>query len=170
MVTEFTALYREHAPGLRRFALFLCGNAAQADDIVAETFTRCWSARSRVELGTVKGYLYTIARNLFLQDRRRARTSELVEDVHFDARPGPEAEAIARAELADALGALQQLPEIDRAALLLHAEAGLPYQEIAASLGISAVAARTKVHRARLKLAAARGGNPTAPPKPETPR
>jgi RNA polymerase sigma-70 factor (ECF subfamily) len=52
--------------------------------------------------------------------------------------------------------ALRQLPEVDRAALLMRAEDGLPYEEIAAALGLSVAAARVKVHRARLKLAAAR--------------
>ncbi len=47
---------------------------------------------------------------------------------------------------------LQTLPEVDRAALLMHSQEDLPYTEIAAALGISVAAARVKVHRARLKL------------------
>ena len=59
------------------------------------------------------------------------------------------------------LAALQTLPEIDRAAVLLRAEEGMSYEEVAAALGISPVAARVKVHRARLKLAEAlRAGGP----------
>jgi RNA polymerase sigma-70 factor (ECF subfamily) len=53
------------------------------------------------------------------------------------------------------MAALQTLPEIDRAAVLLRAEEGMSYDEVAAALGISPVAARVKVHRARLKLAKA---------------
>jgi RNA polymerase sigma-70 factor (ECF subfamily) len=48
------------------------------------------------------------------------------------------------------------LPEIDRAALLMRANDGLAYEEIARALGISLAAAKVKVHRARLRLAAAR--------------
>ena len=62
----------------------------------------------------------------------------------------------AKAELQVVLEALQTLPEIDRAALLMRAEDGMPYEEIASALGVSPVAARVKVHRARLKLAKAR--------------
>ena len=51
------------------------------------------------------------------------------------------------------LAALARLPEIDRAAVLMRADEGVPYEEIAAALGISTVAAKVKVHRARLKLA-----------------
>jgi RNA polymerase sigma-70 factor, ECF subfamily len=59
-------------------------------------------------------------------------------------------------ELQFVLATLQTLPEVDRAAVLLRAEEGMSYTEIAAALGISPIAARVKVHRARLKLAAAR--------------
>jgi RNA polymerase sigma-70 factor (ECF subfamily) len=170
MVTEFTALYRDHARDLHRFALFLCGEPALADDIVAETFVRVWSARERVDFATVRGYLFTIARNLFLHERRRKRPVALDDNVHVDPRPSPETEAIARAELSTVLVVLQRLPEIDRAALLLHVEGGLPYREIAAALGITEIAARAKVHRARLKLSAARGESRTAPSEPENRR
>ena len=72
-----------------------------------------------------------------------------------DAGPGPERRAHAQLELQTVLAALQTLPEIDRAAVLLRAEEGMLYDEVAAALGISPVAARVKVHRARLKLAEA---------------
>jgi RNA polymerase sigma-70 factor (ECF subfamily) len=48
--------------------------------------------------------------------------------------------------------ALQTLPEIDRAALLLHAQDGLPYAAVAAALGLSIPAVKVRVHRARMKL------------------
>jgi RNA polymerase sigma-70 factor (ECF subfamily) len=47
---------------------------------------------------------------------------------------------------------LQQLPEIDRTALLMHAMEGMPYAEIAQSLGISLPAVKMKIHRSRLTL------------------
>ena len=48
--------------------------------------------------------------------------------------------------------ALQQLPEIDRAALLMHAQEGLSHAEIAVALGLSVAAVKVKIHRARIKL------------------
>ena len=51
--------------------------------------------------------------------------------------------------------ALDALPEADRSAVLMRANGGLPYEEIAAVLRISVAAAKVKVHRARLKLAEA---------------
>jgi RNA polymerase sigma-70 factor (ECF subfamily) len=56
------------------------------------------------------------------------------------------------AEVRAVLAALQQLSEMDRTVLLMRALDELPYEEIAATLGISVAAAKVKVHRARLKL------------------
>jgi RNA polymerase sigma-70 factor (ECF subfamily) len=169
---DFAGLYREHARELHRFALFLGGDAALADDLVAETFVRLWSARERLDLSTVRGYLYTIARNLFLHDRRRRRTAapaggrgpaEGVLDALPDRRPDPERSALDRDELRATLEALQELPELDRAAILLRADGELGYEEIGAALGLSAGAARVKVHRARQRLAAARARREPTP-------
>ena len=154
-MVDFSELYRTHAGDVHRFALFLSGDAALADDIVSETFIRLWHARSRVDLTTVKAYLLTIARNLFLAERRHDRRMTTLDGRALDNRPGPERRAHSHIELQAALAALQTLPEIDRSAVLLRAEEGLSYEEIAAALGISAGAARVKVHRARLKLAQA---------------
>lgn len=158
MATEldFARLYRDHAEDVRRFALYLSGDPDAASDIVSETFVRVWGARERVEIRSVRGYLLAIARNLYLagqrRDRRRAPLPETIRD------PGPHADEIraARGELERVLRQLQELPEIDRAALLLRATEELPYEEIAAVLGISPVVARVKVHRARARLSAAR--------------
>ena len=152
---DFSELYRTHAGDVHRFVLFLSGDPALADDILSETFIRLWHARDRVDLTTVKSYLLAIARNLFLADRRLARRMTTLDERTQDARPDPERRAHAHFELQTVLAALQTLPEIDRAAVLLRAEEGMSYDEVAAALGISPVAARVKVHRARLKLAEA---------------
>lgn len=155
-VIDFSQLYEAHARHVHRFVVFLSGNPAMADDIVSETFIRVWHARARLDLATVRAYLLTIARNLFLEElRRTARLAALDADV-VDAGPGPERRAAAERELQAVLSALQRLPEVDRAAVLLRADEGLSYEDIAAALGISPAAARVKVHRARLKLAEVR--------------
>jgi RNA polymerase sigma-70 factor, ECF subfamily len=161
-LTTFSELYQAHSRDVYRFALFLSGDPDGAEDIASETFIRLWHARERVDLSTVKAYLLAIARNLFLEQRRRAvRRADLV-DAHADPRPGPEAVAASRDELRAVLAELQTLPEIDRAAVLLRAEEGLSYDDIGAVLGITPATARVKVHRARTKLSRARGPS-TAP-------
>ena len=121
-VVEFSELYRAHASDVHRFALFLSGHPALADDIVSETFIRLWHARRRVDLTTVKGYLLAIARNLFLAERRHVRRMTTLDDRARDDGPGPERRTHSQIELHVVLAALQTLPEIDRSAVLLRAE------------------------------------------------
>jgi len=64
----------------------------------------------------------------------------------------PAADPLAAVELERVLAALAQLPELDREVLALRAEAGLWFNEIAAITGLSAEAARVRVHRARKRL------------------
>lgn len=153
---DFPSLYRDHAPDVFRFAFFLSGNRALAEDIVSETFLRVWVARERVEIRTVRAYLLAIARNLYLQGLRRGKRSAVLHDTLPD--PGRRADEAreSRDELERVLLQLQKLPEVDRSALLMRAEENLSYDEIAAALGLSPAAARVRVHRARAKLSAAR--------------
>jgi RNA polymerase sigma-70 factor (ECF subfamily) len=163
-VIDFPGLYRAHARDVHRFALYLSGDPALAEDIVSETFIRLWNARARVDLATVKGYLFAIARNLFLQERRGARRTTGLDERLADPQPGPHDQLRVRSELEAVLAALQTLPEIDRAAVSMRTDEELPYEEIGRILGISTGAAKVKVHRARLRLAEVRrtGGSPTA--------
>ena len=156
-MTVFSELFQAHSRDVYRFALFLSGDHDLAEDIVSETFIRVWHARDRLDLTTVKACLLAIARNLFLDGRRRAARRTALVDEHVDPRPGPEQAISSRDELQAVLTALQALPEIDRAAVLLRAEEGLSYDEIGALLGLTPIAARVKVHRARAKLNRATG-------------
>jgi RNA polymerase sigma-70 factor (ECF subfamily) len=107
-------------------------------------------------MATVKGYLFTIARNLYRQGLRRKRRQVALDPALEAALPdraaSPLTELEDRSEMHAVIAALQTLPEIDRAALLMRALDELPYEEIARSLGISLTAAKVKVHRARLAL------------------
>lgn len=150
---DFQSLYDAHAKTVFRFAYALSGDRALAGDITSETFVRAWVARDRIDLPTVVGYLLTIARHLHLEDRRRAARHAALDVDPADAAPGPHALAAGRAELDAVLTDLQELPEVDRAALLMRAEDRVSYDEIAAALGVSAGAVKVKVHRARRRLA-----------------
>lgn len=156
-MTDLAELYDRYSQDVYRFALSLSGSRADAQDIVSETFLRVWSARDDLRLTTVKSYLFAIARNLFLHERRRTRPDELVAGEWADGAPGPARSAEGRQELSAALAALQELPEADRSAVLLRAE-GLTYEEISAVLGVPIGSARVKVHRARVRLARIRTG------------
>ncbi len=154
---DFHSVYQAHARDLHRFALYLSGDPALADDLVAESFVRLWTARGEIRTETIKGYLLAIVRNLYLTSRRQSgRLSALDEDVTplVDRTQPIDARLMHREELARVRRVLATLSEIDRSALLLRAFEGLSYEEIARVLDITIAAAKVKVHRARLRLAA----------------
>jgi RNA polymerase sigma-70 factor (ECF subfamily) len=152
-VTDFSALYKRYAQDVFRFALYLSGDREEAEDITSETFVRAWTSSGPIRMATVKGYLFTIARNLFLQQlRTKRRYTTLSAQDPPDPKPDPHAQAELASEVQAVLAGLQKLCEADRAALLMRTLYDMPYEEIARSLGISLSATKVKVHRARLAL------------------
>lgn len=151
-MTDFHSLYQSYAPQVHRFALFLCGEPALADDITSETFVRAWTARGKIREATVKAYLFTIARNLYRDHLRREKRNTELEDSIPDSSPGLADRTEQKAELSAVMAALSQLPEADRAAVLMRAQEEMPYEEIAQVLNLPVTTVKVKVHRARLKL------------------
>lgn len=149
---NFNELYQKYANDVFRFALYLCGNVKWAEDLTSETFVRAFVRQNTLRLPTVKAYLLAIVRNLYLQQLRHESRFTQLDDHLPDHALQPEANAELASELQHVLRAMQTLPELDRAALLMRTLYEMPYQEIAATLGISLSAARVKVHRARLKI------------------
>jgi RNA polymerase sigma-70 factor, ECF subfamily len=155
-MTGFAELYEKYAPDVYRFSLYLSGQRSDAEDITSETFVRAWASAEPIRTATVRGYLFTIARNLFLQGiRKKSRQVSLDEDLR-DPQASPYAQAEQKSELRAVLAEMQKLPEIDRAALLMRAFDEMPYEDIARSLGISLAAVKVKIHRARFALAGIR--------------
>lgn len=146
--TSFTALYEQFAPDVLRFARYLTGRADWADEILAETFFRAWATRSSLRMGTAKGYLIAIARNL-AHDRFRSQRFDAEMDTSFAA---PDAKPDARLLLDQTMQAMQRLPERYREPLMLYAVAELPYEEIARCLDLPLGTVKVRVHRARLAL------------------
>jgi RNA polymerase sigma-70 factor (ECF subfamily) len=155
-MTDFAALYEKYAPDVYRFAFYLSGQRANAEDITSETFVRAWTSSVPIEMSTVKGYLFTIARNLFLQGlRKTSRHTALADDLR-DPQAGPYIQAEHKEKLRFVMAELQTLPEASRSALLMYAVDEMAYEEIARVLGVSLTAVKLKIHRARLALAGLR--------------
>jgi len=150
MILDFHSVYKRYAKDIYRFALYLGGDPSQAEEIVQETFVRAWVTPETIRSSTLKAYLLTIAKNLYRADLRRERRHVALDGEHLDPRipSAPEGEA----KLATVLAALQRLPAVDRAALLMQAQDGLSCAEIATALELSVAAVKVKIHRARIKL------------------
>jgi RNA polymerase sigma-70 factor (ECF subfamily) len=152
MLVDFHSLFERHSQDLFRFTLYLSGEPSLAEEITQEAFVRAWVTPGEIHGGTVKAYLLTIVRNLFLAERKRTARHVALQSNLIDPKPGPHAAAEGRLELDVVLKALQALPEIDRSALLMHVQEGLSYAAIASALGLSIAAVKVRIHRARIKL------------------
>lgn len=159
---SFHDLYERYVSDVYRFSFWLAGNGADAEDITSETFIRAWAHNTRIRTETVKAYLFTIARNTYLEQRRKLKRQVELDASHIDPNPEPDKLVEDRFEVLAALQVIQELPETDRAAFILRVQHELPYAEIARVLSISLSAAKVKVHRARLKLVATRIDNEVA--------
>jgi len=155
----FGAFAREHETALNATALRLCGNAADARDLVQDTLERGLRSLSRYKVGTDgRAWLLTILHNIFI-DRCRSRTRERRADVTTEqveervAAPEPEPlpswAAISPEQLREAL---EKLPEEFRLLYQLHALEGRSYNEISERLGIPKATVGTRLIRARRRL------------------
>lgn len=149
----FAGLYAGHARDVYRFALYLSGDAAVAQDITSEVFLRVWMSSEPVRVSSVRSWLFVIARNLYLHELRHIRRRRPL-DAEMVSTHSVEASAAVKEEFARVRQAMGHLPEVDRSALVLRVVEGLPYEEVAAILHISKAAAKVKVHRARQRLGA----------------
>ena len=149
---NFEDLYETYITDVYRFAYWLAGDSTEAEDITSETFVRAWVKRDDIRTETLKAYLFTIARNVYLGYRRKNRHHVALEDDHPDPAPTPDTWVESRLELQMVQSVLQTLPEIDRAAFIMRIQHELPYVEIARALELSVSAAKVKVHRVRKKL------------------
>jgi RNA polymerase sigma factor (sigma-70 family) len=152
---NFQDLYESYAIDVYRFALWLAGDSLEAEDITSETFIRAWVHNSKIRTETLKAYLFTISRNIYLQHQRKKKRQVVLADDHPDPAPGPEELTESQLKLRKVQRVLQTMPEIDRAAFVLHVRLELPYAEVARILKLSETATKVKVYRVRKKLIAA---------------
>jgi RNA polymerase sigma-70 factor (ECF subfamily) len=148
----FQELYDSYAADIYRFALWLSGDNSDAEDITSETFVRAWVRNNSIKTETLKGYLLTIARNIYLGKLRKLNRQVDLDSNFPDPTPGPEAVVETQLELIQVRKVLQTLSEIDRTAFVLRVLNEMTYAEIARVLGLSLSATKVKVHRVRKKL------------------
>jgi RNA polymerase sigma-70 factor, ECF subfamily len=145
-------LYEAYSKDIYRFAYWLCGNSADAEDITSETFVRAWFNYDSTKMETLKAYLMKIARNIYLEMLRKNQDHAPLEDHLPDHQTNMEIKIQLQSELKHIWSFLQTLNEDDRTAFVLRVDHDMSYAEIARVLKISETAAKVKVHRVRRKL------------------
>ena len=158
---QFDALVRGYSGDLFRYAYWLCGEEALAQDLVQESFLRAWrSLDSLRETSAAKAWLITILRreHARLYERKTPQLVdvdevEVAEDREALTPEGAGEDALIRA-------AMLKLDVKYREPLLMQVLGGFSCEEIARELNISSAAVMTQLFRARQKLKAILGGEP----------
>jgi len=156
----FVRLYDRYRPRLYSFIVRMCGRPSVAEELVQETFIRLADHAATLREDThVRGWLFHVARNLVRSHARSALVdalglAELASWVRATEAPSEHeahvAERIASRSVLDR--ALLRLGEDERAALWLAEVEGYSSAELAEEFGISEIAVRQRVSRARKRL------------------
>jgi len=153
-------------PDVARFARSLTRDAADADDLVQETFLRAFRAWHTFIPGSdCRRWLFTICRNIFLRARERESRMVNVDDaeaeslaavrLHIQARDVGLSDMFTRLDVAPAIErALATLPESFREVVRLVDVEGFAYEEAAEALGVPVGTVRSRLYRARRLLQA----------------
>ncbi|HKQ59720.1 MAG TPA: RNA polymerase sigma factor [Candidatus Polarisedimenticolaceae bacterium] len=153
----FEAVVTLHKDRVHAYACTLLKDTEEARDVTQEILIRLWEHRRRVEPQGARPWLMRATHNLCIDRirRRRGRVDLDVEDgpsTPADPTPGPERLA-ASDQSRQHLGlALASLSPMDRAVLVLREIQELPYDEIAATLGLPLGTLKARLHRARERL------------------
>jgi RNA polymerase sigma-70 factor (ECF subfamily) len=156
----FETLYRRHNDALYRYLLRHCRNRAAAEDVFQDVWGKIIKARASYRpTAKFTTFMYRVAHNCFIdyirRNKRHSNNTEFEPDLYAD--PSEQPDTIAERSLAkERLAvALQDLPEEQRDAFLLHEEAGLSIDQIASVTGSNRETAKSRLRYAVNKLRAA---------------
>lgn len=158
----FEVLYDRHHPALLSYCRHMLGSRDEAEDALQQAFI---SAHADIVSSDkpirFKAWLYTIARNRCLS-MLRARREQPSDELEVISTAGLGDEVQQRADLKDLLGDMHELPEDQRAALILSELGDLSHQEIAEVIGCEVGKVKSLVFQARSGLIERRQGRETS--------
>lgn len=154
---DWEATYREYLPRIYNFFRYRLGDRALAEDLTAATFEKAWRGRSRFrrDLSAFSTWLFTIARNVAIDDFRKKEQDVPLEGIHEQADPKSLEETVQRNhDFAQLSNLLSQLPAREREVIAFKYGAGLNNHEIAHLTRLSASNVGIILYRVVAKLRA----------------
>jgi RNA polymerase sigma-70 factor, ECF subfamily len=152
----------DHLDGLYSYALVLTRNHAEAEDLVQETYVRALPAMGRLRTDSnTKGWLFTILRNVWLNQLRKWRNGPQMIEIEGDdgvansiVEPSKDSHDlyVSKVEAEQVRAAIKELPAEFREVILLREYEDLSYQEIANVLDCPVGTVMSRLGRARAKL------------------
>ena len=151
---EFKTELLSIIPNMRAFALSLTRSSDRADDLVQETLMKAWNKHYLYQPGTnLKAWTFTIMRNEFYSQMRKKGREVQDSDGLFAAKLATHAEQHGHMDMKDFRSALESLPFDQREAVMLIGGEGFSYEEAAEMIGVAVGTVKSRVSRARTKLA-----------------
>jgi len=154
MTPTFRDALLKEIPNLRAFAASVSGSIHLADDLVQDTLVKAWANSDKFQEGTsMRAWLFTILRNTYYSlYRKRGREVQDTDGIYTD-RLAMHGSQEGHMDLADFRRALARLPEDQREVLIMVGASGLSYEEAAEICGVAIGTIKSRVNRARVKLA-----------------
>jgi RNA polymerase sigma-70 factor (ECF subfamily) len=156
----FVSLYNRYKAPVYGFCVKMLGDKTLAQDVLQETFLRVYENRERlIKTSSFKSWVFTIARNQCLNQLRRSkRQVSLEDDTHRQAAPPVPHGQVAHLEKSEQVQLvnyfLDQLKDDYREVIILREYQNLSYAEIAAVTRSTLSAVKSRLFKARRKLAA----------------
>jgi RNA polymerase sigma-70 factor (ECF subfamily) len=155
----FERFVARHGDSLYRFALRACGSEREAEDALQDGLLAAWrgAATFRGESAARTWLFQVVIHACRRRHRRRAGEPERMEDMEAAASvhhggPAPDGQVAAREVGAAIDAALASMSSEAREVLILRDVEGIEGAEVAAALGITTAAMKSRLHRARLEL------------------
>lgn len=149
----FAAIYSRYQVDLYRFCLAILGSREDAQDALQNTMVKVLRALpGETRQIKLKPWLYRIAHNEAIELLRRRRDTVEIEPEVLATSGGPADTAASRERLRALLSDLRELPERQRAALVMRELADLSFAQIGAAFETSAAVGRQTVYEARVSL------------------
>jgi RNA polymerase sigma factor (sigma-70 family) len=146
-----TELVQQRGTVLKRYGFLLCGDDADAEDLVQDALIRTFSSARQADIAQLEGYVRKVMLNLYLdRDRRRRIFQRLLPLTVPPTPPDRHAESDARGDLRRAL---HRLSPRQRACVVLHYYLDLPIPDCADALRVSPGAVKRYLHESRARLA-----------------
>ncbi len=153
--SAYQLLVEHHLPPLSNYVMRMMANAAEADDIIQETFIRLWTHGHKYNHGSAKltTWLHNIAHNLCIDYfRKNDRLVPESADQPDQETSGPEEDYIQQGMAMDIQTAMMTIPERQRSAIIMCHYQGLSNKDTATVLGVSVDALESLMARGRRKL------------------
>jgi len=147
-------LFNEHSASIRNFIYYKCGDIQQAEDIAQEAFIKLWDNCSKVVFEKARSFLYTVARNSFLNEVAHKKIV-LQHQVHLPSdrtNESPEFLLEEKEFMVKLKKVIADLPEKQREVFLLSRIDKKKYSEISEMLDISVKAVEKRMSQALIRM------------------